>query len=79
VNVCEAFVGIFEFLSINFVNVSAQDKSTGNTKKITITNDRGRLGKEDIDRMVSDAEKYKEEDDKQKERILARNQLENYI
>ena len=58
---------------------TAHDKSTGNTKKITITNDRGRLSKDDIDRMVSEAEKYKEEDEKQKERIVARNQLENYI
>ena len=48
-------------------NVSAHDKSTGNTKKITITNDRGRLSRDDIDRMVSEAEKYKEEyDDKMK-------------
>lgn len=69
----------FDIDANGLLNVSAQDKSTGNTKKITITNDRGRLSKEDIDRMVSDAEKYKEEDDKQKERILARNQLENYI
>jgi L1 cell adhesion molecule like protein len=58
---------------------TSHDKSTGNTKKITITNDRGRLSKDDIDRMVSEAEKYKEEDEKQKERIVARNQLENYI
>ena len=69
----------FDIDANGLLNVSAQDKSTGNTKKITITNDRGRLSKEDIDRMVSDAEKYREEDDKQKQRILARNQLENYI
>ncbi|CAC5423058.1 HSPA1s [Mytilus coruscus] len=61
------------------LHVSAKDKSTGNTKKITITNDRGRLSKEDIDRMVSEAEKYKDEDEKQKQRVSARNQLENYI
>ncbi|CAG2184951.1 HSPA1s [Mytilus edulis] len=47
--------------------------------KSTITNDKGRLSKEDIDRMVSDAEKYKEEDEKQTQRITSRNQLENYI
>ncbi|CAC5423060.1 HSPA1s [Mytilus coruscus] len=61
------------------LHVSAKDKSTGNTKKITITNDRGRLSKEDIDRMVSEAEKYKDEDEKQKQRVSSRNQLENYI
>ncbi|XP_052077163.1 heat shock protein 70 B2-like [Mytilus californianus] len=61
------------------LHVSAKDKSTGNSKKITITNDRGRLSKEDIDRMVSEAEKYKDEDEKQKQRVSARNQLENYI
>ncbi|XP_063414809.1 heat shock protein 68-like [Mytilus trossulus] len=61
------------------LHVSAKDKSTGNTKQITITNDRGRLSKEDIDRMVSEAEKYKDEDEKQKQRVSSRNQLENYI
>ncbi|CAC5419684.1 HSPA1s [Mytilus coruscus] len=69
----------FDIDANGLLNVSAQDKSTGNSKKITITNDRGRLSKEDIDRMVSDAEKYKDEDEKQKQRITARNQLENYI
>ncbi|CAC5423061.1 HSPA1s [Mytilus coruscus] len=61
------------------LHVSAKDKSTGKSKQITITNDRGRLSKEDIDRMVSEAEKYKDEDEKQKQRVSARNQLENYI
>ena len=69
----------FDIDANGILNVSAHDKSTGNTKKITITNDRGRLSKDDIDRMVSEAEKYKEEDEKRKERIVARNQLENYI
>ena len=69
----------FDIDANGLLNVSTHDKSTGNSKKITITNDRGRLSKEDIDRMVSDAEKYKDEDEKQKERITARNQLENYI
>jgi L1 cell adhesion molecule like protein len=69
----------FDIDANGILNVSAHDKSTGNTKKITITNDRGRLSKDDIDRMVSEAEKYKEEDEKQKERVVARNQLENYI
>ncbi|XP_078363217.1 heat shock protein 70 A1-like [Oculina patagonica] len=60
------------------LNVSAKDKSTGKTNTITITNDKGRLSKADIDRMVAEAEKYKEEDEKQRETIAARNSLENY-
>merc|ERR1719370_239643 len=46
--------------------------------KVTITNDKGRLSKEEIERMVSDAEKFKAEDDKQKDRISAKNGLESY-
>merc|ERR1712150_394294 len=60
------------------LNVSACDKSTGKENKITITNDKGRLSKEEIERMVNEAEKYKEEDDKQKEKIGAKNGLESY-
>lgn len=61
------------------MNVSAMDKSTGKSNKITITNDKGRLSKADIDRMVNEAEKFKEEDDKQRQKITSRNQLESYI
>ena len=60
------------------LNVSAVDKSTGKENKITITNDKGRLSAEDIERMVNEAEKYKADDDKQKERISAKNNLESY-
>jgi len=60
------------------LNVSAVEKSTGKENKITITNDKGRLSKEEVERMVAEAEKYKQEDDKQKEKIEARNALENY-
>merc|ERR1739848_611156 len=60
------------------LNVSAVDKSSGKQEKITITNDKGRLSKEEVERMVSDAEKFKAEDDKQKERIAAKNGLESY-
>jgi len=60
------------------LNVSAVDKSTGKENKITITNDKGRLSKEEIERMVNEAEKYKEEDEKQKEKISAKNALESY-
>lgn len=52
--------------------------TAGKKQKITITNEKGRLTKEDIDRMVNDAEKYKAEDDVQKKKIDARNSLEQY-
>lgn len=61
------------------LNVTAQDKSTGKSEKITITNDKGRLSKAEIERMLAEAEKYREEDEKQKEKITARNQLESYL
>merc|ERR1711998_280099 len=60
------------------LNVSAEEKSTGKINKITITNDKGRLTKEEIDKMVQEAEKYKAEDDSHKERIEAKNSLENF-
>ncbi|XP_056144393.1 heat shock 70 kDa protein-like [Lampris incognitus] len=60
------------------LNVSAVDKSTGKANKITITNDKGRLRKEEIERMVQDANKYKAEDDIQGERITAKNSLESF-
>ena len=69
----------FDIDANGILNVSAVDKSTGKTNKIIITNDKGRLSKEDIDRMVNEAERYREEDDKQKEKIAARNKLESYV
>jgi len=60
------------------LNVSAVDKSTGKTNKITITNDKGRLSKDEIERLVKDAEKYKAEDELVKKRVEAKNGLENY-
>ena len=60
------------------LNVTAKDKSTGTTKAITITNDSGRISREEIDRMVADGEKYKAEDEAARARIAARNSLENY-
>jgi len=60
------------------LNVSAVDKSSGKQEKITITNDKGRLSNEDIEKMVADAEKFKAQDDEQKDRILAKNSLESY-
>jgi len=61
------------------LNVSAVEKGTGKAEKITITNDKGRLSKEDIEKMVNEAEAFREEDEKQKERIAAKNGLESYI
>merc|ERR1712110_220751 len=60
------------------LNVSAVEKSTGKENKITITNDKGRLSSEEVERMVQEAEKYKAEDDANKNRIEAKNGLENY-
>ncbi|KAG0691156.1 70-kilodalton heat shock protein [Pichia californica] len=68
----------FDIDANGILNVSALEKGTGKTQKITITNDKGRLSKEDIERMVSEAEKFKEEDDKESKRIAAKNQLESY-
>ena len=60
------------------LNVSAQDKS-GKSENITITNDKGRLTKEQIEKMVSEAEKFKDEDNKLRETIDERNCLESYF
>ncbi|XP_034245229.1 heat shock 70 kDa protein cognate 4 [Thrips palmi] len=68
----------FDIDANGILNVSACDKSTGKESKITITNDKGRLSKEEIERMVNDAEKFRSEDEQQKERITAKNALESY-
>jgi len=68
----------FDIDANGILNVTAVDKSTGKENKITITNDKGRLSKDEIDRMVDEAEKYKEQDDKQREKISAKNNLESY-
>nr|QBK87831.1 MAG: Hsp70 protein [Marseillevirus LCMAC202] len=60
------------------MNVTAVEKGTGKTNKVTITNDRGRLGKEEIDRLVREAEQYSQEDRKVLEQHEAKNNLENY-
>jgi len=68
----------FDIDANGILNVSALEKSTGKENKITITNDKGRLSPDEIERMVSEAEKYKAEDDANKNRIEAKNGLENY-
>ncbi|OAQ96840.1 hypothetical protein LLEC1_03877 [Akanthomyces lecanii] len=68
----------FELDANGILKVSAHDKGTGKQESITITNDKGRLTPEEIERMVAEAEKYAEEDKATRERIEARNGLENY-
>jgi L1 cell adhesion molecule like protein len=68
----------FDVDANGILNVSAVEKAGGRTEKITITNDKGRLSKEEIDRMVDESEKFKDDDDKQKEKISAKNGLESY-
>ncbi|CAD6993971.1 heat shock protein 68 [Ceratitis capitata] len=70
---------VFDLDANGILNVTAKEMSTGNAKNITIKNDKGRLSQADIDRMVNEAEKYADEDEKQRQRIAARNQLESYV
>lgn len=72
INVC------FDIDANGILNVSAEDKTAGVKNKITITNDKGRLSKEDIEKMVQDAEKYKSEDEEVRKKVDAKNSLENY-
>ncbi|KAK8494491.1 hypothetical protein V6N12_073486 [Hibiscus sabdariffa] len=72
INVC------FDIDANGILNVSAEDKTTGQKNKITITNDKGRLSKEEIEKMVQEAEKYKSEDEELKKKVEAKNALENY-
>ncbi|PON89342.1 Heat shock protein 70 family [Trema orientale] len=72
INVC------FDIDANGIVNVSAEDKTAGVKNKITITNDKGRLSKDEIERMVQEAEKYQAEDEQVKKKVEARNALENY-
>merc|ERR1712106_594932 len=69
----------FDVDANGILNVSSIEKGSGKTEKITITNDKGRLSKEEIEKMVNEAETFKDEDDKQKERIAAKNGLESFI
>jgi heat shock protein 5 len=68
----------FDLDANGILKVSASDKGTGKAESITITNDKGRLSQEEIDRMVQEAEQYAEEDKAIKGKIEARNGLENY-
>ncbi len=68
----------FDIDANGILNVSTMDKSSGKSQKITISNDKGRLSKDEIEKMLKEAEDFKAEDDKQKERIAAKNALESY-
>jgi L1 cell adhesion molecule like protein len=69
----------FDIDANGILNVSAVEKGTGKTNKITITNDKGRLSKEDIEKMVKSAEEFKMQDEEEKARIEAKNSFENYV
>lgn len=68
----------FDIDANGILNVSAEDKTTGQKNKITITNDKGRLSKDEIEKMVQEAEKYKAEDEELKKKVESKNSLENY-
>jgi L1 cell adhesion molecule like protein len=70
---------VFDLDANGILNVSASEKSTGKSNKITITNDKGRLSKDDIERMVEEAERYKNEDEQLRARIEAKNRMEEQI
>jgi len=61
------------------LSVNAREESTGKSKNIKIKNEKGRLNKSEIDKMVSEAEKFKEDDEKCKQRVSSRNLLESYL
>ncbi|KAJ3008477.1 70-kilodalton heat shock protein [Thoreauomyces humboldtii] len=69
----------FDIDANGILNVSAEDKTTGKSSKITITNDKGRLAPAEIERMVAEAERYKQEDAAVAERVTARNGFESYV
>ena len=70
---------VFDLDANGILNVSASEKSTGKSQKITITNDKGRLSAEEIERMVAEAERFKEADEEVRQTIEARSSLENYM
>ena len=70
---------VFDIDANGILNVSASEKSSGKSNKIVITNDKGRLSKEEIERMVEEAERYKNEDNEVRERVEAKNTLESFM
>ena len=70
---------VFDIDANGILNVSATEKSTNKSNKITITNDKGRLSPDEIERMVQEAEKYKAQDDALREKVDAKNKFESYL
>jgi L1 cell adhesion molecule like protein len=70
---------VFDVDANGILNVSASEKSTGKSNKITITNDKGRLSREEVDRLVEEAARHEAEDKQRFERVESRNQLESYL
>ena len=68
----------FDLDANGILNVTAEEKGTGKSQKITITNDSNRLSKEEVERMVNEAERYKADDEEVRDKIEARNKLESY-
>ncbi|XP_074027661.1 heat shock protein 68 [Leptinotarsa decemlineata] len=69
----------FDLDANGILNVSALESGTGKSKQITIKNDKGRLSQKDIQRMLAEAEQYRDEDERQRERVASRNSLESYV
>ena len=69
----------FDIDANGIMNIEAQDKTSGAKKQITISNDKGRLSSDDIERMVKEAEEFKEEDEKLQEKIESKNEFENIL
>lgn len=69
----------FDIDANGILNVTAKDVSTGRTNHIVIKNDKGRLSKDEIQRMINEADKFRAEDEKQRERVAAKNKLETYV
>ncbi|XP_015514613.1 heat shock protein 70 B2 [Neodiprion lecontei] len=69
----------FDLDANGILHVTAKDTASGRSSDVRITNDKGRLSREEIDRMLAEAERYKEQDHEQRERVAARNQLESYL
>jgi heat shock 70kDa protein 1/2/6/8 len=69
----------FDIDANGILNVAASDKTTGKEEKITITNDKGRLSREEIEQLVNDAEEYKKQDEEKFKNVEAKNTLESYL
>ncbi|KAK0082636.1 hypothetical protein PV325_010084 [Microctonus aethiopoides] len=69
----------FDLDANGILHVTAKDTSSGRTRDVTIRNDKGRLSRAEIDKMLADAEKYRDDDNQQRERVAMKNKLEAYV